>query len=45
MAKKIKAKAVSAVTTRLTILTLEAIYFLTVYNLSPVAMWVKETVA
>lgn len=49
MARKIKAhvqsKAHSVLTTRLTVLTAEACYFLTVYNLGPVAMWAKELVS
>lgn len=45
MAKKIKAQATSVITTRWTVLTLEALYFLTVYNLGPVAMLAKELVS
>lgn len=42
MAKSIKAQATSVITTRWTVLTSEALYFLTVYNLGPVLMWSKE---
>lgn len=45
MAKRIKAQATSAMTTRWTVLTSEALYFLTVYNLGPVAMFAKELVS
>ena len=49
MAKKIKAhmhhKATAAMTTRASVLTSEALYFLTIYNLGPVMMWAKELVS
>lgn len=44
MARKIKAKATSVMTTQWTVLTVEALYCLSVYNLGPVIMWGKELV-
>ncbi len=48
MAKRMKVTvqktATCVATTRYTALTLEAIYFLTAYNLGPVMMWAKELI-